>query len=508
LIIIGFTLDCSLQSEKSFIRSTIMINEINKQENNAQNLKPLASEPTSNVAPEHEPTSYTTQAPLTEESPKQPVMYSPGICVNQPGPSPYANYYAPPPPPPKQKQKRKGGVGGFIRAACLVLVCTLASAAATYVVMDFRYDRGDFAQQPQVILGSDRDSQTQDNSYIAPLVIPGDEMDAQDIYDMARSQVVAVNTHMPISYDGAGTDNDRISVTGSGFIISTDGYILTNYHVIETAHVNRFTINVVLSDGTSYDATIIGFEASNDVAVLKIDATDLNPAMIGNSFDIRVGQRVYAVGNPFGDLVYTMTDGIVSALDRVVSVEGITISMFQFSAAVNSGNSGGPIYNSRGEVIGIVTAKEIRRNVEGIGFAIPINDAIDIAKALIEHGYITGRPLLGITVQTVSRANAEFYNWVVGTYVRSVFEGSAADKAGIQAGDIITKIADVDVESLELLRFALQNHNAGDTTIITVWRDGDYVELTITFDEDLHAGQPNRPTIPEPDTPDPFADTP
>jgi serine protease Do len=185
-----------------------------------------------------------------------------------------------------------------------------------------------------------------------------------------------------------------------------------------------------------------------------------------------------------------MTDGIVSALDRIVTVDRRTISTFQFSAAVNSGNSGGPIYNTNGEVIGIVTAKLMRGSVEGIGFAIPINDAIEIAMELIEHGYITGRSFMGITPQTVTRANAEYFGWVVGVYIRTVIEGSAAEKAGLMVGDIITGIGETETDSIESLRFAMRRFRAGDTTTLTVWRAGVYHELTITFDEDLSAGQP------------------
>jgi len=189
-------------------------------------------------------------------------------------------------------------------------------------------------------------------------------------------------------------------------------------------------------------------------------------------------------------------------------VERKSINTFQFSAAVNSGNSGGPIYDTNGEVIGIVTAKVIRGNVEGIGFAIPINDAIKIASELIEHGYISGRPLIGITGQTVTPGHAEYYGWVVGTYIRSVNPGSAAETAGIAVGDIITAIADIEVNSMDELKSTLRDFNAGDTTTITVWRNGESLDLTITFDEDLNAGQPQRPVMPEPDSPDPFEDLP
>jgi len=409
--------------------------------------------------------------------------------------------------PPRQRNRK---LGGFLRAVCLVLVCSLFSAAAAYAVMDFRFSRGDFTVNRVVLGGNVSESQPEDDSIAGTTdpvtTLTGGNITAQDIYDMALKQVVGIVTEAPGMF---GLPSDSASpISGSGFIISTDGYILTNYHVIEVAHRNNFPLSVVLNDGSSYAAEIIGFEESSDVAVIKIDAPGLTPALIGNSDNIRVGQTVYAVGNPFGDLVYTMTDGIISALDRVVSVEGKSINAFQFSAAVNRGNSGGPIYDINGEVLGIVTAKVVRGNVEGIGFAIPINDAIDIASALIEHGYIDGRPLLGITAQTVSPANAEYHDMVVGTFVRSVNPGSAAEKAGILVGDVITRLDGIEITSMEDLRFALRNHNAHDTAAITVWRDGEHIDLSITFDEDMHAGRPQIRQVPEPQTPDPFERTP
>jgi len=378
------------------------------------------------------------------------------------------------------------------------------SGSAAYLVIDHRINSADFGPPTQVVLGSGSIDRRPDDPSTTTIVSIEDGMTAQDIYDMARNQVVVINTDAPNIFGIPEITGDASPISGSGFIVSTDGYILTNYHVIEIAQRNELPIRVVLNDGTTYEAKVVGFEESNDVAVLKIDATGLIPVHIGNSDNTRVGQTVYAVGNPFGDLVYTMTDGIVSALDRVVSVEGKSIRTFQFSAAVNSGNSGGPIYNKYGEVIGIVTAKVVRGNVEGIGFAIPINDAIEIAAELIEHGYISGRPLIGIIGQNVSPANAEYYDWVVGIYIRSVNPGSAADTAGMEVGDIITALDGSDISSLETLRFALRDHRAGDTTTITIWREGETHVLTITFDEDMYAGQTHlRPRV-EPDSPDPF----
>lgn len=439
--------------------------------------------------PSYREPSYRTQHDMMSN------MYTPGIYVN----NPYTRKREPA-EPAVAPGKRRGRIGGFLRAVCLILVCALLSGAAAYGVMEYRFARGDGNVINQVVLGGS--ANLQHSGITAPIVSAGTGMSAEDIYDMALTQVVGIRVEAPNvgAFGNVGTS----TTAGSGFIISADGYILTNFHVIEPAQQNNVPAIVSLHDGSEFNAEIIGYEISNDVALLKINATGLNPAVIANSDNIRVGQTIYAVGNPFGDLVYTMTDGIVSALDRIVTVDRKIISTFQFSAAVNSGNSGGPIYDTNGEVVGIVTAKIMRNQVEGIGFAIPINDAIEIASGLIEHGYIAGRPLIGITGNTVTSGHAEYYGWVVGSRVRGVNPGSAAEKAGLLTGDIITAIGDVETDSMDSLRFALRRFRAGDTTTITVWRNGTYIEKQITFDEDLAAGQPQRPLQePEEERPEP-----
>ena len=415
-------------------------------------------------------------------------MYTPGIYFEQPVP----RRRAPENESEHKRHRRKGRVGSFLRAVCLVIVCALFSGASAYVVMEYRFNRGDFNTVNQVVLGNPSVGGQQVHTVTSPVATTGAGMAAEDIYDIACSQVVSVNTEMPNSTNlfGDVIQGSTTAVSGSGFIISSDGYILTNYHVVQTAHQNNLPLVVCLHDGSEYDATVVGYEALSDVALIKIDATGLNAAVIANSDNIRVGQRVFAVGNPFGDWVYTMTDGIISALDRVVTVERKNINTFQFSAAVNPGNSGGPVYDTNGEVIGIVSVKITGSSVEGIGFAIPINDAILIASELIEHGYITGRAFMGITAETVNRAHAEYYGFVEGAYVRSVSEGSAAETAGILFGDIIIQLGSDEITTQESLVYALRKFRAGDTTTLIVWRGGKEVELTITFDENMTAGQP------------------
>jgi len=368
------------------------------------------------------------------------------------------------------------------------------------MVMDYRISRGDFATEPvkQVVIGGSNTNSPRSDGLANSVVATGNGMPAEDIYDMACKQVVGIRTEVPFTGGYLVPEGSNV-VSGSGFIISSDGYILTNYHVIETSYRSDIPLLVTLGDGMEFEAKVIGYEESNDIALIKIEASDLNAVIIANSDDIRVGQPVYAVGNPFGDLVYTMTEGIVSALDRVVTVDRKSIETFQLSAAVNEGNSGGPVYDANGEVIGIVSAKIMGSYVEGIGFAIPINDAIEIASKLIEHGYISGRPLIGVNVNTVTSAHADYYGWVVGAYVRSISPDSAAERAGLVVGDIIISLGDSSVDSMETLLFTMRRYKAGDTVDITVWRSGKEVELTITFDENLTAGQPQRMQTEQPD---------
>ena len=424
-------------------------------------------------------------------------MYTPGIYIDQ---------------HPTRKRAAKAGseqknhlrrrrVGGFIMALCLIIVCTAFSGASAYLVMEYRVNRGDFNTVNQVVLGGAGGNNQQVGNLTAPVSMAGAGISAEDVYDIACTQVVGIITEMPASnmpnVFGGLTPGSSSSVSGSGFIISSDGYILTNYHVVETAYWNDLPLSVCLNDGSEHKATVVGYDELSDIALIKIDATGLNAAVIANSSNIRVGETVYAVGNPFGDLAYTMTDGIVSALDRVVSVDSgpskKNINTFQFSAAVNPGNSGGPVYNANGEVIGIVSVKIMGNSVEGIGFAIPINDAIDFASELIEHGYIAGRAFMGISVETMNRGNAEFFAVVEGAYVKTVNEDSAAEKAGIVFGDIITKVGDDEITSRESLVYTLRKFRAGDTTTVTIWRSGEELELSITFDENMTAGQPARP---------------
>ncbi len=311
----------------------------------------------------------------------------------------------------------------------------------------------------------------------------------KELYALACRQVVAVTTE--ITYKNFFGYTTSSAVSGSGFIISSDGYILTNFHVIEEAARGGYEISVLTHDGSEYVASIVGYEADNDVAVLKISAENLSAVTIGNSDEMFVGDSVFAVGNPLGELEYTMTGGMVSALDRDISTYDsatgsyTTINMFQIDAAVNSGNSGGPVYNAKGQVIGIVTAKYSNTGVEGLGFAVPINDAVKIAEDLINKGYVSGKAYLGIHADTLPASVSQYYNLPAGAYVVEVAPGSCADKAGLEAGDIITAIDGKTIRSSDDLLSVKKDYRAGDEAVLTVSRSDGDVLLTVIFDEEI-----------------------
>ena len=307
----------------------------------------------------------------------------------------------------------------------------------------------------------------------------------EEIYAANLGAVVGVNGNVTTNVYGYTVKN---AVSGSGFVISsnaTTSYILTNYHVIDGVS----DITVFFADGKSYDATLVGGEADNDIAVLKLDVGNLQTVVLGDSDTLNVGENVYAIGNPLGELTFTFTGGYVSAKDRSVTMsDGTVMNMLQTDTAINSGNSGGPLFNEYGQVIGIVSAKLSSSNsseasVEGLGFAIPINDVKDMVTSIMEHGYVTGKPSVGILMNDVNEA-AQRYGVPAGAEVMAVLEGSGADKGGLQVGDIITAVNGETVESSDALKSAVQDCKAGEQVTFTVYRDGDSVDLTITLDED------------------------
>lgn len=387
----------------------------------------------------------------------------------------------------KEKKPMSSGTKSFIRAVCLVLVCAIASGASAAVVTAKKLENAEYTIQNQVVLGASR-GENEENADDPAVVPTGDILTGDEIYTLACQQAVGIQvTSTGTNIFGQTTTSP--AVVGTGFIISSDGYIVTNYHVVESVVLygssRDYSLSVVMNDGTTYPVQIVGYEEENDLAVLKIDATGLNAVTIGNMSSTKVGETVYAVGNPLGELTYSMTSGIISATDRVISTEAsISINVFQFDAAVNSGNSGGPVYNTKGEVIGIVDAKYQATGVEGLGFAIPIDDAMNIISDLIEHGYVTGKAYMGIYVRTVSSTVAMYYNMAEGAFIDSMDENGCAARAGLKPGDIITGLGSDEIKSSEDLKAAKSAYSAGDATTVTVYRGGETLTFEITFDEE------------------------
>ena len=414
-------------------------------------------------------------------------------------------YYTPPERPAKEPRKKKNKKGGWIKAAALGLVCALVGGCLGAVIADRRADQklSELEQtmtnrlEEEISAVSSKVNSIQINA-AAPASSSGGLSGAQ-VFDMAKDQVVGITTE--VTYQNFFGMTSSSAVSGSGFFLSEDGYILTNYHVIETAYANNLDVTVMTYDGTQYIASIVGFEAANDVAVLKIDATGLSPVTFGNSDLITMGETVYAVGNPLGELAYSMSTGTVSGLDREIVTEEsmVGINMFQIDAAVNPGNSGGPVYNSRGELIGIVTAKSGATNAEGLGFAIPINDAASIADDLMTKGYVTGKAYMGVRLdERYNAMYAQYYNMPLGAYVYSVDNGSAAERAGLQAGDIITRLGETEIASYSDLTYAVRFYSAGDTAEVTLFRAGESLIVSITFDEARPMGMENSNEVLDP----------
>ena len=300
-----------------------------------------------------------------------------------------------------------------------------------------------------------------------------------DIVKKTADSVVEISTESVVT--GSFARQYVQQGAGSGVIISQDGYILTNNHVIDGAN----SVKVRLRDGTEYDATIVGSDASNDIALLKVSATNLSAATFGDSSSLAVGDYVVAIGNPLGELGGTVTDGIISALARKVTIDDTQMTLLQTNAQVNPGNSGGGLFNANGELVGIVNAKQSATEVEGIAFAIPINNVLDILSDLKEYGYVTGKVDLGIEFTDITSDETAFYYGVnrIGCYVLSVSSGSNAEKAGITRGDLVTKVNDKDVSTSADINSALEKAEVGDTVTFTVNRRGTSKTISFVLEE-------------------------
>lgn len=293
------------------------------------------------------------------------------------------------------------------------------------------------------------------------------------IYEKVKDSVVGIIVTV--------TNGSQIGQgSGTGIILSEDGYIATNAHVVSGAA----TIKVVLADESEYTAELIGSDERSDLAVLKIDKTGLQPAEFGDSDTLAVGESVVAIGNPYGlELASSVTSGIVSALNRRIAIENVYMTLIQTDASINPGNSGGPLVNSYGQVIGITSSKIVTTGYEGIGFAIPISGATDIISELIQYGYIKDRPYIGIQGSDLNAMYAQLYNIPQGVYVQYVDPESDAYKKGLKKGDIITSVNGTEIKNMAELDEQKNNHKPGDSITLGVYRNTRKIEITIILSE-------------------------
>ncbi|MDD3346704.1 trypsin-like peptidase domain-containing protein [Oscillibacter sp.] len=308
---------------------------------------------------------------------------------------------------------------------------------------------------------------------------------------MTDAEVYASNVNSVVSINVTGTSGTNFfgqavqtASAGSGFVLTKDGYIVTNYHVVKDAD----TVKATMYNGDTYDAKFIGGDEDYDIAVIKVDAAELPAVTLGDSDKLNVGDHVLAVGNPLGELTFSMSGGMVSSVNRAINVSGTPFNMIQTDASINPGNSGGPLFNQYGEVMGIVSAKyssySSSESVEGLGFAIPINDVVAMIEDIMTNGYVTNKPYLGITGGTMSEAMAAQYRYNVksGVFVYSVEEGGAAAKAGLKMGDVITKVDDHQIATMEDLTAVKKQYSAGDTATVTIYRENKETTVELTWD--------------------------
>ena len=394
----------------------------------------------------------------------------------------------PSPAPEETVPKRKRHfpwkkLGRPAAAAVVVLALVACGSAGSAVLMNGYWKhqnqvlQKNFDERITVLQEQLEDYQNQKHEEI---MVSVEGMTPAQIYNQNLESIVAVNCTTKVTENGK---TYQATSAGSGFVLTADGYVVTNHHVIDGAS----TISVAWYDGSTMDAVLIGSDSVNDIALLKVEAENLRPVSIGSSSDLQVGDQVVAIGNALGELSFSLTVGYVSGTDRSVTTDGTTQTMIQTDASINSGNSGGPLFNAKGEVIGITTAKysgttSSGASIEGIGFAIPMDDVYGMLEDLRDYGYIKSA-YLGVMVRDVDATVSQMYRIPMGAYVESVTTGSCAQRAGIQSGDIIVQVGGYEVESLSDLTRVLRYFEPGEEKTIVVWRAGGEKFLTIVFDE-------------------------
>lgn len=412
----------------------------------------------------------------------------------------YSYNFSPEPPvhqPEQHPQKKRGGAG---KVVALLLACALVGGASGVGASLLTGSRQTTAQtetaaQPEASSSTGTtlfEGQRETEALTVAHVDTSRELTAAEVYAENVNSTVGITTSITTNYWGYQTQS---AAAGSGFILTADGYILTNYHVVEDSN----SITVSLYDGSSYDAKLIGYDENNDIAVLKIDATGLQPVVLGSSDDLHVGDQVVAIGNPLGELTFSLTAGMVSALNREVTFSnGLRMSLIQTDAAINSGNSGGALFNSYGEVVGITNAKYSSSSssgsasIDNIGFAIPINHVKNIITSIIEKGYIV-KPYIGVSVTTVSSEMVS-YGLPQGAAVKAVSENSPAAECGLKINDIITAINGEEITTSSELVKIVSASQPGDEMTLTVYRHGESEQLTLT----LTVGEQQKSALADP----------
>lgn len=372
------------------------------------------------------------------------------------------------------KEKKNKGKGVII-----TLAVALASFGAGSLYTSYNWIQNQTAQSSSQVTNGSNINKPATNISQTSATTSGKSLSVAEVASLAADSVVEITTES--------VANDmfmRQYVTegaGSGVIISTDGYIATNNHVIEGAS----KITVRLTDGKEYEAKLIGTDAQTDVAVIKIEGATLQPVTLGDSDTIGVGDTAIAIGNPLGELGGTVTNGIISALDRQIVLENQTMTLLQTNAAINPGNSGGGLFNDQGELIGLVVAKSSGSNVEGLGFAIPVNVVKDVVESIINVGYVQGRPVLGISVVNVDSSQLAYQYGVnqLGVYVAGLTEGTKAEASGLKVGDCLIAVDDTQISSTSDLTQILKSHEVGDKVKVMVSRNGKMLTVEVELSE-------------------------
>ena len=378
-------------------------------------------------------------------------------------------------------KKHKSGAGKVIALAlCCSLVGSSLGVAGTAFAYNKLFDKSSTSSakstHTSTVLEGKRDKAALQVSYVDT----SKEMTPAEVYAANVNSTVGITTEITTNYFGYQTTTPA---SGSGFILTEDGYIVTNYHVIESGS----SIKVTLYDNSEYKAEVVGYDESNDLAILKIDASGLTPVVLGSSDNMNVGDSVIAIGNPLGELTFSLTSGIISAVDRDVTINNLSMNLIQTDCAINSGNSGGALFNMYGEVIGITNAKYSGNSISGsasidnIGFAIPIDSIKSIINDIIEDGYIS-KPFIGVSVGDLD-GNYKSFGLPEGAVIYGVVDGSPADEAGLQENDIVTAIDGEDITSSSDLKKIVLGSEVGDTLKLSVYRQGEEITLKVKVSE-------------------------